>query len=307
MRGMQSDDEQNDSRERTVTDAPASQVSPLLAEAPWRKHLIELYQDVVAENDEHALHAFFVRYPVLVPTSNVLPHGLEPKAVISKFHVSPDIVPDFTYFSSDSIRRRITFVEVKPGSMRWFGSDIPRVTPHGNLTSTIAQIDELRRYLKHHAGDVVHRLRAFVPRPQEVEFRHVLIGGRSGDAQSTEERRAYIRSLGERDADTQFLTLDSVSNNFVQGHGHPKNVLCEKKPGWRYQELTYPRSSSLYYDPEFFQLTQEQERLLDRFDSQRTGSREFNAMSNYEAMMYWGETMAARVELDYGRRIMKEP
>jgi Domain of unknown function (DUF4263) len=223
--------------------------------------VVRLYDRALAANSENDMQRFFIRYSVLLPTPFLRHHGIINDAVISKPHLTPHVISDFAYITGHSIEARIVFVELKSPAMRWFAEDKPRVKPHDDLVAALAQIDECRRCLQGNEDKWLTWLETLGAIFEAVEFRFVLIGGRSDDAHGTKERRAYLRSLAKRDSDTAFMTYDSVRNAFRKVGGGYKNVLVESKPGWRCRDLTYPLN---YAAPaEYLSLTAEQRAIMD--------------------------------------------
>ncbi len=171
------------------------------------------------------------------------------------------MISDFAYITGHSIEARIVFVELKSPAMRWFAEDKPRVKPHDDLVAALAQVDECRRSVHGKEDDWLAWLATLGAIFEAVEFRFILIGGRSCDAHATKERRAYLRSLAKRDSDTAFMTYDSVRNAFRKMGGEYKNVLVESKPGWRCRDMTYPLTEAA--PDEYLTLTPAQRALME--------------------------------------------
>jgi hypothetical protein len=223
--------------------------------------VVRLYDRALAVDSENDMQRFFIRYSALLPTPFLRHHGIINGAVISKPHLTAHVISDFAYVTGHSIEARIVFVELKNPMMKWFATDKPRVVQHANLVAALAQIDECRRCLEGKEDEWLAWLRTLGADFEAVEFRFVLIGGRSDDAHATAERRAYLRSLAKRDRDTAFMTYDSVRNAFRKTGGGYKNVLVESKPGWRCRDMTYPMHDAA--PAEFLTLTAEQHALMN--------------------------------------------
>jgi len=223
--------------------------------------IVRLYDRALATASENDMQRFFIRYSAILPTPFLRHHGVINAALISKPHLTARVVSDFAYVTGDSVEARVVFVELKNPTMKWFATDRPRVVQHLDLVAALAQIDECRRCLQGREAEWLEWLRTLGANFEAVEFRFVLIGGRSDDAHRTAERRAYLRSLAKRDQDTTFMTYDSVRNAFRKTGGGFKNVLVESKPGWRCRDMTYPLHDVA--PPEYLNLTAEQQALMD--------------------------------------------
>jgi hypothetical protein len=223
--------------------------------------LVDLFDIELEKNSENGMQRFLMRYTALIPLPFLMHHGVASESVISKPHVTAHVIPDFCYVTKHSIEARIVFIELKGPAMRWFGSDRPRVEQHRDLVAALAQIDETRRALRKREDEWLTLLRTLGIYVEAVEFRYVLIGGRSAEAHATSERRAHLRSVASGNGDLALMTYDSVRNSFRKLGGYFLNVLSSSKPGWRCADLVYP-----LFEPapnEYLLLTSEQRQAFD--------------------------------------------
>lgn len=181
------------------------------------------------ETTEQDVQEFLESHSEMIPLRFLLNHGLHLNAVLSKFPISTNYIPDLTYLTKSSGEWWAVFIELESPHKRVFtASREPRFTQEFN--AAYDQVTSWRAELSARAGAFKDSLGPLlVPppmRPNPIRFKYILIIGKDHAPRT----RQHTGMLNERNSsDLAVLTYDSLLRWVHHNRTWPHVVLKKRK------------------------------------------------------------------------------
>ncbi len=244
--------------------------------APALKELLD------SENDEEsAYQTLLEEKSELVPVDlDKLNHDVQWGCVISKFEITRDRIPDLTYITKSSDAWRLVFIELeRPGRQLFLSRD--HIDWHGDTRAPIAQIENWKEHTRKHPDAVREALRPlmhFNPDFEEnpVEFRFVLITGRSASGRYSEAQAGAVHRLRE-ERNIRLMTWDGLYRHAQRSRRWRLNVLAHHRSGFKFKLAHADTDLFADFLPDQIHLAKEQEGVFRdkgyQIDAWREGKR----------------------------------
>ncbi|WCM19785.1 DUF4263 domain-containing protein [Paraburkholderia bryophila] len=214
---------------------------------------------------EQYVQDFMEEHSELIPTPNLLHHGLNFNCVLSKFALGFDEIPDWVMLSKRSDRWLCTIIELKRPEAQIF-SKTPSSTK--NTSDFEAALDQIRgnsAEIEKRKDDIRDRLAPLLKpinmSQNRIDFSQVLIYGRSTEKNISEARKErYSQRAAE--LKVELMTYDTVVDAYRRNARFKKNILHAKGKQFAFKRLEHPVSMFRYLTPGELVLSSDQETSL---------------------------------------------
>nr|AKG47483.1 hypothetical protein pA_00043 [Pectobacterium carotovorum] len=202
----------------------------------------------------------------LIPIYNRLNHPLHFNMVLSKFPISKDLIPDFTYITKSSTKWVITFVELESPDKKMFKRTTGQVDTHSNYTQAKNQINSWKLYLNNNKDafikSIIDLLEPAALRDNPCEFKYMLIYGRSKEKEASSRFTEYI-AREESETGIDILTYDSIITNYQSGSSHEKDIVKYSNGQFKFKRMNTANTYILgFLNNDKFYLTDQQKETL---------------------------------------------
>lgn len=179
------------------------------------KKLLKLIEE--QKNESH-YQSFLENNREYIPLTFMLHHGLHLDLIFTKYPIQESHTTDFMFLTKTSMTWRAVLIEIEAPGSKIFKQGSNEF--HSDFIHAKDQILNWRtRLAAKGAGDVFkHHLKTLMNHmdDNDIEFKYILIHGRSSELKNHPSRMKKIRlELGE---DVQFLTFDSLLNLDMKGN-----------------------------------------------------------------------------------------
>ncbi|WP_169719849.1 Shedu anti-phage system protein SduA domain-containing protein [Zooshikella ganghwensis] len=237
-----------------------------------RQTLVQDFRKILDSNTspgkkkELVIQDYLEHHSELIPTPNLLNHGLHFNVIVSQFPLDTSLVADYVYLTKSSDTWRITFVELETPDKKIFSSNKKQVDTSSAFNKALSQVRSWQVFLGEHSCESMRRLEPILypqkMRSNPVTFDFQLIVGRSAEKNSQTSRLATLNKI-RGESGVSIMTYDTLISYFENGPRYKKNILALTKDKFRFKHLhVEPHLVFSYVPADSLILTTDQKAIL---------------------------------------------
>ncbi|CUI57944.1 Shedu immune nuclease family protein [Achromobacter xylosoxidans] len=234
----------------------------------FEQSLIDNFELVLANpappgrQKEQVVQDFLENHSALIPTPNLLHHGLHFELILSKFPISTELITDYVYITKSSDTWRITLVELESPDKKIFTNNLKGATLSAAFNAALAQVRSWKIFLANDKQELIRRLKPLLQplgmSGNPIEFNYQLIIGRSAEKNLAADRKKIFREV-INESGIEIMTYDQIIARYKTDRRHEKLVArISGSQFWLSHMPFSPNQILAYLGPADLKLTQEQ-------------------------------------------------